>query len=203
MSRLRPALSALAVCLWLTACQSTPPAAPAPVPEARYAGPVLAVDQTERGVQIVLPGSVLFESGKASFQQTEAAPFLDRVAQLLLTKTDKRVAVEGHTDTDGSASLNEQLSLARAQAVAAALSARGVPATRLEAAGFSFQRPVASNATEDGKRLNRRVELVVLGEQLATLTANEPAGAFESAWARLRGLIEQGRVRAVDAAAVR
>lgn len=203
MPRLRPALSALSACLLLAACQSTPPAAPAPAPDTPYRGAVLAVDQTERGVQIVLPGSVLFESGQARFQTAEAAPFLDRVAQLLLTKTDKRVAVEGHTDTDGSAALNEQLSLARARAVADALSSRGVPAARLEAAGFSFRRPVASNNTEDGKRLNRRVELVVLGEQLATLTANEPAGAFESAWARLRGLIEQGRVQAVDAAAPR
>jgi outer membrane protein OmpA-like peptidoglycan-associated protein len=199
----RPALSALAACLCLAACQSPPPAVPAPAPEVRYSGAVLAVDQTERGVQIVLPGSVLFASGKASFQQAEAAPFLDRVAQLLLTKTDKRVAVEGHTDTDGSASLNEQLSLARARAVADALSARGVPSARLEAAGFSFQRPVASNTTEDGKRLNRRVELVVLGEQLATLTANEPPGAFESAWARLRSLIEQGLVRPADAGVAR
>lgn len=200
MSRLRPALSVLGACLWLAACQSTPPAAPTPAAEAPYSGAVLAVDQTERGVQIVLPGSVLFESGKASFQAAEAAPFLDRVAQLLLTRTDKRVAVEGHTDTDGSASLNEQLSLARARAVADALSTRGVPAARLEAAGFSFRRPVASNNTEDGKRLNRRVELVVLGEQLSTLTAHEPAGAFESAWARLRSLIEQGRVQAPEAA---
>lgn len=201
MSRLRPALSVLGASLLLIACQSAPPTAPAPAP--RYSGAVLAVDQTERGVQIVLPGSVLFESGQASFQQVEAAPFLDRVAQLLLTKTDKRVAVEGHTDTDGSASLNEQLSLARARAVTEALIARGVPAARLEAAGFSFQRPVASNATEDGKRLNRRVELVVLGEQLSALTANEPAGAFESAWARLRSLMDQGLVRPADKGASR
>lgn len=201
MPRCHRALSVLGVSLMLLACQSAPPVAPAPSPP--YSGAVLAVDQTERGVQIVLPGSVLFESGKASFQALEAAPFLDRVATLLLTKTDKRVAIEGHTDTDGSASLNEQLSLARARAVSDALITRGVPLARLEAVGFSFRRPLASNATEDGKRLNRRVELVVLGEQLATLTANEPPGAFESAFARLRTLIEQGLVRPADAGTTR
>jgi hypothetical protein len=74
----------------------------------------------------VLPSTVLFETGKSSFNAVEAGPFLDRVAQLLTRKTAKRVSVEGHTDADGAAALNEALSLARAKAVAEALAVRGV-----------------------------------------------------------------------------
>jgi outer membrane protein OmpA-like peptidoglycan-associated protein len=174
--------------------------APAPVPPAPvYAGPVLAVDQVERGVQIVLPSTVLFETGKSSFNVAEAGPYLNRVADLLIRKTQKQVAVEGHTDADGSEALNQALSQARAKAVEEALVQRGVPQARLMAQGFSFNRPVASNATDDGKRLNRRVELIVLEEQVAHLTEGEPAGAFESAWSRLKGLIDQGLVKPVDA----
>jgi len=182
----------------LVACSSP---APAPVVPAVWRGPVLAIDQTERGVQIVLPSSVLFDVGQASFNQKEAGPYLDRVAKLLTSKTDKRVAVEGHTDADGAPNLNEQLSLARARAVSAALVSRGVPEARLQSAGFSFNRPLASNSTEDGKRLNRRVELIVLDEQIANLTQGEPANAFESAWGRLKGLIDQGLVKPVVSAA--
>ena len=70
----------------------------------------------------------------------------------------------------------------------------------MDFAGFSFNRPVASNATDEGKRLNRRVELIVLDEKVATFTAGEPSGAFESAWAKLKALVEQGLVKPVEQA---
>lgn len=187
----------LALPLLLGACASPPPAAPAPT----YTGPVLQIEQLERGVQIVLPSSVLFDTGKASFNATEAGPYLDRVAKLLTTKTAKRVSVEGHTDADGAAALNEALSLARAKAVAEALGARGLGTERVSPTGYSFNRPAASNATEDGKRLNRRVEIIVLDEQVATLTAGEPSGAFESAWGRIKALMDQGLVKPAASAA--
>jgi hypothetical protein len=123
------------------------------------------------------------------------------VAKLLTTKTAKRVSVEGHTDADGAPALNEALSLSRAKAVAEALSTRGLVAERLSTSGYSFNRPVASNATDDGKRLNRRVEIIVLDEQVATLTAGEPAGAFESAWAQIKHLMDQGLVKPAASAA--
>ena len=182
--------------LLLVACAS-----PAPPPAPVWTGPVLQIEQLDRGVQIVLPSTVLFETGQASFNQAQAAPFLARLATLLTTKTGQRISVEGHTDADGPAALNEALSLARAKAVAEALRNRGVAEARLATVGYSFNRPVASNATDEGKRLNRRVELIVLDEQVATLTAGEPAGAFESAWGRLKGLIDQGLVKPVAAAA--
>jgi outer membrane protein OmpA-like peptidoglycan-associated protein len=197
-SPLRSVSAALLV-LAVSACATKAPPPPPPAP-APYKGAVLQIEQTERGVLLVLPSTVLFEPGKAEFKTADAAPYLDRLALLLTTKSDKRVAVEGHTDSDGTAALNDALSKARATAVAEALGTRNVKRERMDIAGFSFKRPVASNATEDGKRLNRRVELIVLEEKVAAFTNGEPAGAFESAWAKLKALVEQGLVKPVEQA---
>ncbi|MFN3630084.1 MAG: OmpA family protein, partial [Casimicrobiaceae bacterium] len=70
----------------------------------------LPIAQTERGVQFVLPDTVLFEFGKAEFDEKASGPYLDRLAELLKTKTDKDVSVEGHTDNIGSAAANQTLS---------------------------------------------------------------------------------------------
>lgn len=185
---------AAAAAVFLAGCATKP----APKP---YTGPVLQIEQLDRGVQITLPSTVLFKVGDSSFNASESGPYLDRVADLLTRKTDKKVSVEGHTDSDGSATLNDTLSKARAQAIADALLARGVKADRLSTVGYSFNRPIASNATDDGKRLNRRVELIVLDEKVATMTQGEPAGAFGSAWAQLKDLVDRGLVKPVDGAA--
>jgi outer membrane protein OmpA-like peptidoglycan-associated protein len=184
----------------LTACAAPPPA-PAPAPPTVQASPPprLLIEQLERGVQIVLPSVVLFAVGKADLGSPEAGPYLERVAQLLSTKTNKPISVEGHTDADGAAALNDALSKARAKTVADALGARGVAPGRLSTAGYSYNRPAASNATDEGKRLNRRVEVIVLDEKVENITAGEPAGSFESAWARVKDLIDRGLVKPAGA----
>ena len=181
----------------LAACQTPPPAPPA----VAYSGPVLPIEQSERGVQIFLPASVLFAVGSAEFDAAQAGPYLDRVAMLLRTKTVKDVAVEGHADNVGSIESNLKLSQARSANVLRALAERGVPAARLQSQGFSSNRPIASNASDDGRRLNRRVELIVLGEKVETITQGEPAGSFDSAWARLKELVDRGLVQRVAGAA--
>jgi outer membrane protein OmpA-like peptidoglycan-associated protein len=178
--------------LALSACQ-TPPPAPAP-----YSGPVLPIEQSERGVQIFLPNSVLFEVGKSALSLKDSGPYLDRVADLLKNKTKNAVSLEGHADSTGSATLNQSLSEDRARAVAVALTERGVPKERLQTAGFSFNRPVASNTTEDGRKLNRRVEVVILDEKVENITKGESPNAFSSAWAQLKSLIDQGLVKPAE-----
>jgi outer membrane protein OmpA-like peptidoglycan-associated protein len=158
----------------------------------------LPIEQSDRGVQIFLPSTVLFDIGKAEFKAADAAPYLERIAHLLKTKTSNKVSVEGHTDNAGSAASNQALSQARAESLRAALSSRGIPLDRLTAVGYSFNRPIASNATDEGKKLNRRVELVILDEKVENITKGEAPNAFESAWANLRTMIERGLVKSVE-----
>jgi len=79
----------------------------------------------------------------------------DRVAAV------RDIAIEGFTDSIGSPDSNQRLSERRAQAVKDALTGRGIESRRIDARGFGPSFPVASNATETGRQLNRRVEIVI------------------------------------------
>lgn len=180
----------------LSGCASKPEVV-VPVPVATTPKTVIAIDQTPRGVQIPLPNTVLFQFGKADLNTTAADPYLDKIATLLKTKSTKPVAIEGHTDNVGSLTSNQQISDARAKVVQDALLARGVPAARLKAEGFAFQRPIVSNSNEEGRTLNRRVEIIILDEKVENITAGEPANAFESAFAKLKAMVDAGLVKAL------
>lgn len=187
-------MAAIGGFLALSGCASKPEVA-APVAAAPKA--VIAIDQTPRGVQIPLPNTVLFQFGKADLNTAAADPYLDKIATLIKTKSSKPVAVEGHTDNVGTLPANQQISEARAKVVRDALQARGVPAERLTAEGFAFQRPVVSNSNEDGRALNRRVDIIILDEKVENITAGEPANAFESAFAKLKAMVDAGLVKAL------
>ncbi|MDT8342280.1 MAG: OmpA family protein [Longimicrobiales bacterium] len=88
---------------------------------------------------------------------------LDRVAESLVANPEVRIRVVGHTDSTGSRAYNVQLSQRRAEAVRDYLTTRGVAVDRMEAEGVGPDRPAASNDTEEGRRQNRRVELVRIG----------------------------------------
>jgi outer membrane protein OmpA-like peptidoglycan-associated protein len=90
----------------------------------------------------------------------ESRPVIDQVADMLKKRPTLRVAVEGHTDNTGSPAANKSLSASRAKAVADALTASGIAATRLRTAGYGQERPVADNRVEEGRAKNRRVEIV-------------------------------------------
>ncbi len=90
----------------------------------------------------------------------DSQPQIEQVVQLLQQDAALKIAVDGHTDDTGDAAHNKALSEGRARAVVAALTVRGIDASRLSAAGFGAERPVADNATQEGQAKNRRVELV-------------------------------------------
>jgi len=120
----------------------------------------------ERGIIIrLLTDKMLFESGKADMRSDEMS-LLDNMANLIRTKIDNQVEVEGHTDnrpihTERYPS-NWELSTMRASIVLRYLAQRGVREDRLRAAGYADQRPVALNDTVDGRSRNRRVDIVIL-----------------------------------------
>lgn len=122
------------------------------------------INQTSRGVEISSANSILFDTGKYEIKPS-GQQFLDQVANILLTKTKKSAVIEGHTDTVGGVAYNQDLSELRALTVMKALVDRGVPKNRLKAVGYGSSRPVADNNTEAGKRLNRRTDIIILGEK--------------------------------------
>lgn len=113
----------------------------------------------DRGTVLTLSGSVLFASGKSTLLPG-AAQKLDQVATALKDSQGKLV-VEGYTDSRGSDSKNQVLSLARAEAVRSYLITHGVPNEQIAAVGMGESNPIADNGTAEGRANNRRVEIVI------------------------------------------
>jgi outer membrane protein OmpA-like peptidoglycan-associated protein len=119
----------------------------------------LQAKQTDRGLVLTL-GDVLFDSGKATLKPG-AASTIDRLAMFLEKSPDRAVSIEGHTDSMGSEDYNLTLSENRANAVKAALMARGIAAERVVTVGKGEGEPVATNENSAGRQQNRRVEIIV------------------------------------------
>ena len=92
-------------------------------------------------------------------------PTLQKVGDIMYRYPETRIRVVGHTDSTGSDTYNQSLSLKRADAVAAYLRAEGVSSDRLETEGRGESEPRYSNRTDEGRAANRRVELYVVGTQ--------------------------------------
>lgn len=107
-----------------------------------------------------IPDSSLFDFDSYALRY-EARRDLDRVVDILLRYQTTTMVVAGHTDSIGDANYNQRLSEYRAQSVANYLLSQGTPSHRLSSVGYGESMPVASNATESGRRQNRRVELIV------------------------------------------
>ncbi len=120
----------------------------------------LQLRQTESGVVVTL-GDVLFATGQAQLVEGGRSS-LEEVVDLLQTEPDKKIRVEGHTDSSGEADDNLQLSEQRAQAVRDALISLGVASERITASGMGEDFPIASNEDEAGRARNRRVDVILL-----------------------------------------
>jgi len=118
----------------------------------------LQAKQTDRGMVLTL-GDVLFDTGKATLKPG-AYTTIDRLAQVLNSSHASHVLIEGHTDSVGSETTNQQLSEQRAQSVEAALLQRGVSGSQIRSVGKGESTPVAGNDSASGRQANRRVELI-------------------------------------------
>ncbi len=122
---------------------------------------VAETKDSARGYVVNLP-DILFDVDEATLKH-DAQLTLAKLAGILLILPEQHVLIEGHTDSTGSADHNLTLSQQRANAVLTLLASQGLDRTRLEAIGFGMDRPLADNATSEGRRRNRRVELVISG----------------------------------------
>lgn len=109
-------------------------------------------------------GDIFFDFNKATLKP-ESFYSLDRLVEFLKTNSKMSVEIQGHTDSIGTVEFNTKLSLERAQSVVAYLQGKGVSESRLRAEGFGALSPVSENATEEGRRKNRRVAFRIVGLQ--------------------------------------
>lgn len=123
----------------------------------------MEAQQTERGLLVTL-GDVLFAFNKAELS-AQAGPRLDKLADFLKQFPERKLLIEGYTDSVGSDVYNQELSARRAGAVRDALVARGVDTSRITARGYGKVYPVADNASPEGRAMNRRVEIVIADDK--------------------------------------
>jgi outer membrane protein OmpA-like peptidoglycan-associated protein len=105
-----------------------------------------------------LPATLTFDVGRAEIKP-QALSTLTEIGLTLKRFNQSLVDVLGHTDATGTPAANQALSQRRAEAVAAHLRSRGVVAGRIATRGYGSTHPIGDNATEQGRALNRRVEI--------------------------------------------
>ena len=128
--------------------------------EERYAHDVEIERLEDESLRLNVPSEVSFDFDRAEIKPAFRMT-LDKVADILVRYDRSIVHVIGHTDSVGSDTYNQDLSERRARSVMNYLTDRGVPASRLQAEGRGEREPRDTNATEAGRQLNRRVEIIV------------------------------------------
>jgi outer membrane protein OmpA-like peptidoglycan-associated protein len=122
---------------------------------------VASVKEEPRGVVVTMSGALLFPNGEKTLSPI-GRQNVDRVAHALAEQPkDSTFQVVGYTDNTGSDKENQELSAARAHAVADRLTEAGIDSSRISADGRGEADPIASNDTREGRASNRRVEIIV------------------------------------------
>jgi outer membrane protein OmpA-like peptidoglycan-associated protein len=121
----------------------------------------LKATPTPRGLVLTL-GDVMFDTGRSELKSGGMRK-IEQLAQFLTEHPERRVQIDGFTDSVGTDAYNEELSQRRADAVKAALVSRNIDPARISTEGYGKAYPVASNSDSGGRQLNRRVEIVIGG----------------------------------------
>jgi len=119
---------------------------------------VAEAKRTENGILVNMKNDILFDTSSAELKD-EAVTQITQVGDILAKYADNRIRIEGHTDSSGSDSLNETLSRKRADSVRTVLVSRGVREEQITVVGNGETKPIADNATKEGRAKNRRVEV--------------------------------------------
>jgi outer membrane protein OmpA-like peptidoglycan-associated protein len=138
----------------------------------------LQARETERGWILTLGSDVLFDVGQAKLKPGGRRAIAN-LARFMRQYPERRIVIEGFTDTSGTPGANQRLSERRAEAVRAALVRDGIEAGRIVARGLGAEYPVASNDDPGGRQLNRRVE-ILLGDAQTRAATGAGAGASRS-----------------------
>jgi outer membrane protein OmpA-like peptidoglycan-associated protein len=133
---------------------------------------VLPTQETPRGL-VVKMQDVLFDTGKYTLKE-DARVALAKISGIVISHPGLNLQVEGYTDITGSVEFNQKLSEQRANTVRDFLFKQGLDAQSMTSVGYGPQFPVASNDTPSGRKLNRRVELVVSGEVIGVKIGTPP-----------------------------
>lgn len=128
---------------------------------AQMSGTGVEVVRMGDNLTLNMPGNVTFALNSAKLNP-QFDDVLDKLANTLLEYNQTVIQIAGHTDSTGSHDYNMRLSLQRAESVKAYLVSRGVPPARLVTVGAGPDYPIASNATEEGRAQNRRVEITIV-----------------------------------------
>jgi len=136
---------------------------------------VLPTTDTDRGL-VVNMGDVLFSTGNADLN-TDAKIALAKLSGIVLNYPTLKLAIGGYTDSTGTEDFNMKLSQARADSVLDYLVTQGLDPSVLSAEGYGMDDPVADNSTAQGRRKNRRVEIVVSGAVIGTQIGSTDASS--------------------------
>ena len=126
--------------------------------------PKIKVEKIDRGLKLSFACEVLFDFDKSNIKSS-ADKKLREAVRILGSYGYQNLSIEGHTDSKGTEEYNQKLSERRAEAVANYLVKLGIDRDRVSVVGYGESNPVATNETDFGRQLNRRVEIIVLKDK--------------------------------------
>lgn len=135
---------------------------------------IALVERIGEGIKITVSSGVLFESDSYALSNTPQEQ-LKKMAETLINYKDTELLIAGHTDGTGDAKQNQILSEKRAESLADFLLAHKVPQLRIVTQGFGEQTPKVSNGTDEGRRMNQRIEIAIVANQTLKKDAKRQA----------------------------
>ncbi|WP_291780960.1 OmpA family protein, partial [Cecembia sp.] len=121
---------------------------------------ILYLDPADSGASLVLR-NIQFTRGTSEFADNRTLLELDRLVLFMKENEDITIRLEGHTDNLGDPGLNKELSIKRASKIRTYLAMKGIDFERIRTSGWGGTKPLANNNTQEGREINRRVELYI------------------------------------------